>query len=79
MRDTPMKWPMRDARQGETRLRDGFRERRAYEMASVRSTSTRDTSMRDTPMRDKSVRCMPYGRCMPVKCLSIGDIFNQSV
>jgi hypothetical protein len=65
VRETPMRWPMRDAR-----LWDGFcekhayerraykmaaYERHAYEMVSVRNTSMRDASMRITPIRQWSM------------------------
>jgi hypothetical protein len=42
-------------------------DRHAYEMAPVRSTSERH------PYE------MVHGRCTPIKCPSIGDVFNQSV
>ena len=66
VRDTPMTWPMRDAR-----LWDGFcekhaykkcpyemaaYERHAYEMAPMRNMPMRDAPMRDAPMRDMPMR-----------------------
>jgi hypothetical protein len=72
---------MRDARQWETRLWDGFCEKHAYErhadeMVPVRSTSMRDAPTRDTP--ERHVYGMVYGRCTPIKCPSIGNIYLRN-
>jgi len=35
VRDTPMKWPMKDARLGETRLWDGLCEKHVHKVLIV--------------------------------------------